>query len=118
MKRALTLFALLAAACGSQEHHSAVLITLDTTRADALSCYGNPEPTTPVLDALAADGLRFEAAHTVLPLTLPAHASMLTCLTPLRHGLRDNGVAALPESAATIATRARAAGLDTAAFVS
>jgi arylsulfatase A-like enzyme len=95
-----------------------LLVTLDTTRADALSCYGNAEETTPVLDALAAEGVVFDAAHTVMALTLPAHASMLTGFFPLRHGLRDNGVAALPESAQTVATRARAAGIDTAAFVS
>jgi arylsulfatase A-like enzyme len=95
-----------------------VLVTLDTTRVDALSCYGNREGTTPALDALAAEGVAFEAAHTVMALTLPAHASMLTGLAPLRHGLRDNGVAALPADAVTVATRARAAGIDTAAFVS
>jgi arylsulfatase A-like enzyme len=113
---------LLVAACscgdGRGERRSALLLTLDTTRADALSCYGNPEKTTPALDALAAEGVAFDAAHTVMALTLPAHASMLTGLSPLRHGLRDNGVAALPEAARTIADSARAAGLDTAAFVS
>jgi arylsulfatase A-like enzyme len=108
----------IAAACAPEPRRSALLLTLDTTRADALSCYGNPEATTPALDALAADGVRFDSAHTVMALTLPAHASMLTGLTPVRHGLRDNGVAVLPESAATVAERARAAGLDTAAFVS
>jgi choline-sulfatase len=97
---------------------SALLVTLDTTRADALSCYGNREPTTPTLDALAADGIAFDAAHSVMALTLPAHASMLTGLAPLRHGLRDNGVAALPAEALSVAERARAAGLETAAFVS
>jgi len=110
----------LSSACSGErdELRSALLVTLDTTRADALSCYGNREKTTPVLDALAAEGVAFDAAHTVMALTLPAHASMLTGLAPLRHGLRDNGVAALPETAQTIATRARAAGIDTAAFVS
>jgi arylsulfatase A-like enzyme len=112
--------AILASAC-SGEHdgpRSALLVTLDTTRADALSCYGNTEPTTPALDALAKEGVAFDAAHTVMAMTLPAHASMLTGLFPLRHGLRDNGVAALPESAQTIATRAHAAGIETAAFLS
>ena len=111
---------LLASACAGEDRgpRSALLVTLDTTRADALSCYGNEEPTTPVLDALAAEGVAFDAAHTVMPLTLPAHASMLTGLFPLRHGLRDNGVAALPESAQTVATRAHAAGIETAAFLS
>jgi arylsulfatase A-like enzyme len=118
----VALVALLVLACRREEaggtRHSAVLVTLDTTRVDALSCYGNPEPTTPALDALAREGVAFDAAHTVMALTLPAHASMLTGLFPVRHGLRDNGVAALPAGAATVATRARAAGIDTAAFVS
>jgi len=119
VRRAIALGVLvLAAGCGQEERRSALLVTLDTTRADALSCYGNREPTTPVLDSLAKDGVAFDAAHTVMALTLPAHTSMLTGLAPLRHGLRDNGVGALPESAQTIAVRAHAAGLDTAAFVS
>ena len=119
MKRWLALFALVSA-CGNREHtrHSVLLVTLDTTRADALSCYGNAEPTTPVLDALAADGVRFDSAHTVMALTQPAHTSMLTGLYPPRHGLRDNGVSVLPATAETLAERAREAGFPTAAFVS
>ncbi len=116
---ALLGFALLCG-CGSERTSdlSALLLTLDTTRADALSCYGNARGTTPALDSLAAEGVLFEAAHTVAPLTLPAHATMLTGLYPLRHGLRDNGVAALSGSGETLAEAARAAGLRTAAFVS
>jgi arylsulfatase A-like enzyme len=107
-------------ACGGERPPglSGILITLDTTRADALSCYGNASARTSTLDALAAEGVLYEAAFSVAPLTLPAHASMLTGLYPVRHGLRDNGVAALPGSAETLAEAARAAGLRTAAFVS
>jgi len=115
----LLLAAVLLAACrGEEPQVNGLLITLDTTRADALSCYGNPEPTTPHLDALAADGVLFKGAHTVMALTLPAHTSMLTGLAPLRHGIRDNGVFVLPQEAESVAERARAAGYDTAAFVS
>jgi choline-sulfatase len=96
---------------------SALLITLDTTRADALSCYGNPHGTTPYLDRLAAEGIRFDSAHTTVPLTLPAHTSMLTGLVPPRHGLRDNGIAALSPEARTLAEVARERGFQTAAFV-
>src|SRR6185503_2089406 len=49
--------------------------------------------------------------------TLPAHASMLTGLAPPRHGVRDNGVAALPQSARTLAEHAKGAGYQTAAFL-
>ena len=52
--------------------------------------YGDPRPT-PVLDALAARGVRFATAVAHAPLTAPSHASILTGLTPLRHGVRDNG---------------------------
>ncbi|RMH04287.1 MAG: hypothetical protein D6702_03525 [Planctomycetota bacterium] len=97
---------------------AAVLITLDTTRADVLSCYGGPPGLTPALDALAAEGVRFTRARTVAPMTLPAHASMLTGLYPPRHTVRDNGHRALPAAARTLAEQARAAGLQTAAFVS
>ncbi len=94
----------------------AVLVTLDATRTDALGCYGGPAGVTPSLDGLAARALVYEQAHTVAPLTLPAHASLLTGLYPLRHGVRDErGV--LPGSAQTLAELARAAGYQTAAFV-
>jgi choline-sulfatase len=97
---------------------SALLVTLDTTRADALGCYGNPRAVTPSLDGLAAAGVRFERAYTVTPLTLPAHASMLTGLYPPRHTVRSNGPRPVPAGAETLAELAAAAGLDTAAFVS
>ncbi len=117
----LTLAAGLLAACADEARPApplnALLVTLDTTRADALSCYGVHAGTTPHLDALAAEGVLYERASTVAPLTLPAHASILTGLVPLRHGVRDNGLWPLPESARTLAERAAEAGCETAAFV-
>lgn len=118
---ALAAFALATAACSGEGERSparaAVLITLDTTRADALGCYGGRAGVTPHLDALAREGVLYEAARSVAPLTLPAHASMLTGLVPPRHGLRDNGLRALPASATTIAEAMRERGGSTAAFV-
>ncbi len=70
---------------------SILLVTLDTTRADRLGSYGHTEAETPTLDALAATGHRFAHAYTTVPLTTPAHASMLTGLYPPRHGVRGNG---------------------------
>ncbi len=96
---------------------SALLITLDTTRADVLGIYGGPKGITPNLDRIAAEGLRYTRAQTVAPLTLPAHSSMLTGLYPPRHRVRDNGIRPLPGSASTLAERAREKGLRTAAFV-
>jgi choline-sulfatase len=73
---------------------------------------------TPVLDALAARGVRFEVAVAHAPLTAPSHASILTGLTPLGHGVRDNGAYVLPASARSVAEDFRQAGYRTAAFVS
>jgi choline-sulfatase len=96
---------------------SVLLVTLDTTIPEALSCYGAPEGTTPHLDALAAEGRLFENARTVAPMTLPAHASMMTGLYPVRHSVRVNGSMVLPEEASTVAERAREGRCRTAAFL-
>ena len=97
-----------------------LLITLDTTRADSLGSYQNPTPTssaTPVLDGLARRGLRYRRAVSPSPLTLPAHASLLTGLDPPAHGLRDNGLASLPTDLPTLATILAEQGYTNAAFV-
>lgn len=94
-----------------------LLITLDTTRADALGCYGGSPEIAPHLDRLAADSVRFDRARSVAPLTLPAHASMLTGLYPPRHGVHDNGVAVLGERVTTLAELARERGVATGAAV-
>src|SRR5262245_12457891 len=108
-----------ALACGSDRRPTSILlVTLDTTRADRIGCYGRANAGTPALDALAARGARFERAYTTVPITLPAHASLLTGSTPPYHGLRDNGLAALDESVETLAETCRRAGLRTAAAVS
>jgi tetratricopeptide (TPR) repeat protein len=105
------------AGSGGPERGSAVVITLDTTRADALGCYGGPAGVTPHLDRLASESLLFEHARTVAPLTQPAHASMFTGLYPPRMGVRVNGAGALPESARTLAELSCEAGVRTAAFL-
>src|SRR5262245_60321946 len=88
----LAIAAVLCAGCsGRSALRSGVLITLDTTRADALGCFGGKPGITPTLDAFARESVLFESAFSVAPLTLPSHASMLTGLYPIRHTLRDNG---------------------------
>jgi len=99
------------------ERPSVVLLTLDTTRQDALSCYGGPNGLTPHLDTFAAQGVTYVEARAVAPITLPSHASMLTGLWPPRHGVRVNGVHPLPKAATTLAETARRAGYETAAFL-
>ncbi|HYH44400.1 MAG TPA: sulfatase-like hydrolase/transferase [Thermoanaerobaculia bacterium] len=108
---------LLPAAAPGAPPPSLLLLTLDTTRADALGCYGAARPT-PALDALAARGVRFARALTASPLTLPAHASLLTGLDPPAHGVHDNGAAVLPADLPTLATALQGRGYATAAFVS
>lgn len=112
---------LLLAACGQRpprDAQSVLLITVDTLRADHLGCYGARSAVTPVMDALAAAGVLFEDARSCVPLTLPAHASILTGTYPPHHGIRDNGVAKLAGSALSVAEVFQAAGWTTAAFVS
>ena len=95
-----------------------LLVTIDTLRADRLGCYGARDATTPVLDALAGRGVRFETAVAAVPLTGPSHATILSGLTPVHHGVRDNGAYVLPDSVPTLAEAFRAAGYRTAGFVS
>src|SRR5438552_4184845 len=90
-----------AAVCGAcsgssaaEQVQSVLLITLDTTRADVLSGDAESRMLAPNVAALADHSVRFPRAYTTAPLTLPAHASILTGLVPPRHGLRDNGITA------------------------
>jgi arylsulfatase A-like enzyme/Tfp pilus assembly protein PilF len=107
-----------AVAAAAPARPSVVLVTLDTTRADHLGCYGAATAATPVLDALAAAGARFDQALSPVPLTLPAHASLMSGLVPRRHGVRDNAGFELDAGVTVLAERFKAAGYDTAAFVS
>ncbi|MBI5433970.1 MAG: sulfatase [Planctomycetes bacterium] len=93
-----------------------LFVSLDTTRADRLSCYGHSRPTTPNLDRLAAEGHRFVNAYTPMPTTLPSHASMFTSLHPLELGVLRN-LQVVPSEANTLAERLKAAGFATGAFV-
>ena len=94
-----------------------LLITLDTTRADHLSCYGPQGAKTPHLDALAARGVRFAQATAQVPLTLPSHACIMTGAYPTVHGLRDMGGFILDQSHPTLASLLQSAGFATAAVV-
>ncbi|RPJ55653.1 MAG: hypothetical protein EHM23_25540 [Acidobacteria bacterium] len=94
-----------------------LLITLDTTRPDYLSCYGSKAAQTPNLDGLAARGARFTQAVVQVPLTLPSHACILTGTYPQTNGIRDNGGFQLDPNVATIADLVGKHGFETAAFV-
>lgn len=103
---------------GAEARPNVLLVTVDTLRADHVGCYGDAGAQTPTLDGLAAGGVRFAVAVAHAPLTAPSHASILTGLVPVRHGVRDNGGFALPEQVPTLAEAFRKAGYRTAAFVS
>jgi choline-sulfatase len=95
---------------------SILLVTLDTTRADAIG----PEAggvETPGFDALAARGLRFRQAYSTVPETLPSHTSIMTGLYPAGHGVHENA-RSLRGGDPVLAERLRQAGYRTAAFVS
>ncbi len=74
-----------------------VFISIDSLRADHLGCYGYPKPTSPTIDALAAQGARFEWAISTTSWTLPSHAAMFTGLYDSAHGLVDNALALAAE---------------------
>jgi arylsulfatase A-like enzyme len=118
--RAAALLVLLAACAPGPEppRTPVVLITLDTTRADALSCYGAPEGSSPRLDGLAAEGTRFDLAMATSSVTPVSHASILTGLDNQRHGVRvisAEGGFRLRPGVATLATLLRERGYSTAA---
>lgn len=94
-----------------------LLVTLDTTRADRLGCYGYAAALTPTLDDMARQGVLWEHAFSCVPLTLPAHASILTGGLPPEHGLHINGEGALARDVPTLATQFAAAGYRTGAFI-
>lgn len=109
-----------AASCAEEParaRRSVLIVTLDTTRFNAPGFMGNPAKPTPNLDALAEESVVYTMARTVTPLTMPAHASMLTGLYPPRHTISANGARPLPSSARTLAEFAQAEGVQTAAFV-
>ncbi len=94
-----------------------LLITIDTLRVDRVGAFGSKLGLTPNLDRLAAEGIRFTRAYTSAPLTLPAHASILTATHPPVHGVRTNGLFRLGPNPPTLATTLKSAGYRTGAFV-
>ncbi len=105
----------LAAAAGAPPN--VLLVTLDTVRPDHLGCYGDRHALTPTLDELARTGTRFTQAYTTVPLTLPAHATLLTGTYPFFHGVRDQPGYRLPDGIPTLAERFAAAGYATGAVL-
>lgn len=95
---------------------SVVLISIDTLRPDHLGCYRYSRETSPHIDALAQGGVLFENAVSTTTWTLPGHASMLTGLTPFRHGAREDGVR-IRDDAPLVAELLKRRGFSTAAVI-
>ncbi|MFQ5738917.1 MAG: sulfatase-like hydrolase/transferase [Acidobacteriota bacterium] len=95
-----------------------LIVSVDTLRADHLSCYGYKLNRTPNIDRWAAEGVRFERAYAEVPLTLPSHSTLFTGTLPFYHGVRDNAGFRLPADRTTLAEVLRDRGYETAAFVS
>lgn len=95
-----------------------LLITLDTTRADRIGCYGYENAKTPNLDSLASGGVQFSNTYCQVPLTCPSHCSILTGTYPIYHQVHNNGTYYLSPDLLTLAEILKGRGFKTAAFVS
>jgi len=99
-------------------HVNILLITLDTTRADKIGVYGCKDVKTPNIDSLARSGIYFKNVYTPVPLTLPAHCSILTGTYPIYHQVRNHGYYVLDQRIETLAEILKRNGYITSAFVS
>lgn len=94
-----------------------VVITIDTLRPDHLGCYGYKQIHTPNIDALAADGTRFDRAYTSVPVTLPSHTTIFTGTYPIYSGMHDFAANKLSPTQATLASVLKEHGFITGAVV-
>ena len=95
-----------------------LLISIDTCRPDYLSCYGYSSKTTPNIDAIASEGVLFRNVISPVPMTLPAHCSMLTGTIPPYHGIHDNPEYGFADEEATLAEILKSRGFHTGGVVS
>ncbi len=101
----------------TRESPNLVIITLDTTRADALGAYGQSFATSPSFDRMAKEGTLFEDVMTSSPETVPAHATIFTGKYPFAHGVRGNAGYVLSDDHLTLAEVLKSAGYVTGAEV-
>ena len=113
----LGLIAFAGCSSSSPPAESAILITIDTWRADRFGAGGHPDVRTPHLDRFFRGGTQFVDAWAPIPTTLASHASLLTGEWPTGHGVPRNGWP-VPEDVVTIAELLGEEGFSTAAFVS
>ena len=106
-----------AASAASNSGPNVIVVTVDTLRADHLGCYGYKKIRTPNIDALAADGARFERAYTAVPVTLPSHTVMFTGTYPMLNGMHDFAANKLGSTQPTLASVLKENGYATAAVI-
>ena len=94
-----------------------LLITIDTLRADRLSCYGSQYPKTPNIDSLAERGVLFSRAFANTSTTLPSHANILLGTTPNHHGVHENLNFIVSQELLTLAEHLKDNSYSTGAFV-
>jgi len=99
-------------------HPNILLITLDTTRADALGCYGGDPKVSPNLDRIAGRSHLFERCEASVPQTMPSHTTIFSGLHPFNHGVRKNLAVVVGHGVPLIAEELHDLGYTTGAFVS
>lgn len=114
-RAAAALLALVSTTCGGAPARklNVVLVSIDTLRPDHLGCHGYHRDTSPNLDRLAAEGVRFTQHVSSAPWTLPAHAALFTAVPDSVHGVVDPIATSLAEGFTTLAERLKAAGYAT-----
>jgi len=100
---------------GAEGNPNIILISIDTLRADALSCYGQQVDSSPNIDRLAASGVVFKKAFAPSSWTYPSMASLMTSLPPPAHAI-DGTSLAIRRSYTTVAEVMKAHGYNTAAI--
>ncbi len=114
---AIITLVMLSAGCGREARPNIVLITIDTLRADHLTCYGYTRPTSPCIDAFAGGAVLFEHVCSQSSQTLPSHASIMIGTNPRSHKVISHE-SFVDEDVTTLAEMLKQQGYRTAAFIS
>lgn len=115
----IMIIGLFLSSCGKKKawEGNILVITLDTTRADHIGSYGYENGSTPNIDRIASEGIRFENCYSSLPLTLPSHSNIFTGKYSIGHGVRSNGRYLLGNSEKTMAEYLTESGYNTYAVI-
>ena len=100
-----------------RKDYNVFLISMDTTRADRLGCYGYQNNTTPNIDSFAAESVLFKSVVTPVPFTFPAHLSMMTGTLPIYHGSHSNDGKPISDAHLTLAEVLKDNGYKTGAIL-